>query len=174
MKKLLLVFTVLFLSITAFAQLNKDDKNPTNRDDTSILPDTHLGKGILPPQVSTEFLNRNPEIEHAEWIQDGENYIATFEKDGENVRSEFNYDGTWIGDFSAVDEHDIPAAVKQQLDSDFQEYTITESYKVETDEGVHYHFLVSDGNDENAVRFDAEGNQVEIAESMNNEKKDDQ
>jgi len=170
MKKLTYITAAFFLcSITVFAQLNTNEQITTNRDDSDLLPDTHLGKEILPPQVSTGFLNRNPEIKHANWAQDGENYIVTYEREGETMLSKYNYDGTWTGDFSPIEKDDVPDAVSQQLERDYQEHQIEEAFKVETEEGVHYQFVVSDETGENSIRFDAEGNQVEIGESMNNE-----
>jgi uncharacterized protein YxeA len=159
------ILLVVFLQTIAVGQ--------NNRSETSLIPETPLQEDQLPPQVSSEFQINNPEVKHATWTQNGENYVATFESEGAVVRSEYNYDGTWIGNFHPVDEAEIPAAVKKQLDKNYQGQQIEEAYKVETQEGIHYQFSVSDGEQENYIRFDPDGNQVEIAESMNNEKMED-
>lgn len=173
MIKLIITGLLSFFSFIVYAQVNNNDETTHTSEETSLLPDTHLGKEILPPQVSTGFLNRNPEIEHAKWSQDGENYAATFEKEGTTIRSEYNYDGTWIGDFTVIEKSEVPSAVIQQVEHDYQNKNIEDIYKVETEDGVLYQFSLSNGADENIVRFDNEGNQVEIGESLNNKKMDD-
>jgi hypothetical protein len=170
-----LIFTFAFICCfqLGFAQIDNPEDTTTSPIGSSLDPDTPLQEDQLPPQVASGFHNRNPEIEHATWYQNGENYAATFEKGGETLRSEFNYDGTWIGDYRNIDETEIPGPVKQQLDKDYQGYQIEEAFSVETEEGIMYQFSVSDGMQENTLRFDSEGNEVEIAESMNNKKMED-
>lgn len=157
MRYFLIVFLTIF-SFTTFAQTGEP-----------LLQDTPLREDQLPPQVSSQFQKHNPEIEHATWTQEGENYAASYEKEGKNIRSEYNYDGTWIGDFRPIDMSEVPSAVIQQVEEEFSDYQIQETYSVETEEGRLYQFLVSDGTDENSIRFDEDGNQVEIGESLDNE-----
>lgn len=174
MMKLLLVAGFLtFFSVTAFAQLNKADTTGHTTPHNNLLPDTHLGKGILPPQVSTGFLDRNPEIEHATWEQDGENYIANFEKDGKKMRTKYNYDGTWIADFILIDISEVPEVITKKVETEHNNKNVEEVYKLESEDGIRYQLSVSDGTEETSLRFDEEGNEVEIAEDTNTENVND-
>ncbi len=172
MKKYFLPF-LFCISFNLSAQINEMGDLALDEDKESLLFDVPLREENLPPQVSSQFHDKYPAIEQATWTQNGENYAATFNHNGQAVRSEYNYDGAWIGDFTVIDLEKVPEAVKNQFSETLQGYDVQEAFEVKTEEGTLYQFLVSDGDQQESVRFDEEGKQVEIAESMDNAVKEE-
>lgn len=84
-----------------------------------------------PDAVKKTFQAKYPGENEPDWHKDDHgNYESHFKIDGIKYRADFNADGSWIETETNIDESDLPKAIKERIENDF-DGKITEIEKVE-------------------------------------------
>lgn len=93
-----------------------------------------------PEAVKTSFQQKYPGENDPDWhTDDNGNFESSFKKDGKSYRADFTPEGKWVETERSVDLEDLPKAVKQRIESDFEGEDITEIEEVQhADKGLFY------------------------------------
>jgi hypothetical protein len=147
MKKILLLILVLISSINfSFAQEKK------------------IKAALVPESVLNGYKEKLKKLEVKNWYQDGDMYSAVYDKGENTYRAVFNSDGKWIKTSTKIKESQVSGAVKKSIkNTEWSDWKISESYKVETPE---YKKLIElhmkKGKETKVLSFDPAGKAVDI------------
>lgn len=147
MKKILLLIVVLISSINfSFAQEKK------------------IKAALVPESVLNGYKEKLKKLEVKNWYQDGDMYSAVYDKGENTYRAVFNSDGKWIKTSAKIKESHVSGAVKKSIkNTEWSDWKISESYKVETPE---YKKLIElhmkKGKETKVLSFDPAGKAVDI------------
>jgi hypothetical protein len=116
-----------------------------------------IPKSQVPSLVLNAFQTKFANATDVEWELKGDDYKAEFEI------GKRNHD-VWIDKSGNIKKHkedfpksDLPAAVKQKLESEFSNYKIDDADKVEVDGKVYYQIELDGNNEERKILFSADG-----------------
>ena len=119
-------------------------------------------KENVPETVKSAFSKKFPTITKVKWEKEKEGeWEGSFKMEKKEYSANFAEDGTWLETEFEISKKDIPALVKQTLDSQFSEYSIEESEQSETSHGIAYEFELEKGDIELEVAIDASGKVIE-------------
>ncbi|HKR06011.1 MAG TPA: PepSY-like domain-containing protein [Bacteroidia bacterium] len=147
MKKIFLLIVVLISSINfSFAQEKK------------------IKAALVPESVLNGYKEKLKKLEVKNWYQDGDMYSAVYDKGENTYRAVFNSDGKWIKTSAKIKESQVSGAVKKSIkNTEWSDWKISESYKVETPE---YKKLIElhmkKGKETKVLSFDPAGKAVDI------------
>ncbi len=111
MKNTVVLFTLLFISITASCQTRSSKEVP------QVVLDAFEFK--YPGEKDPDF-----ELDdHGYWE-------AHFKKDGEKYRADFHADGTWRETENSIKDKEIPKAIQEAIEKEFPDRTIQEAEHV--------------------------------------------
>lgn len=86
----------------------------------------------VPKAVKDSFQAKYPDEDDPDWHKDKNgNFEANFKKKKFHYRADFNPEGKWIETERSMDEEELPEAVKERLDTDFEGIKIIEIEEVE-------------------------------------------
>ena len=117
----------------------------------------------VPPAVLNAFQGKYASVKAVKWEMKGELYKAEFKVDkrGHDV---------WIDKKGKITKHkediskkDLPAAIQQQITSEFKAYKLDDADKIETDGKVFYQVELDGTTDDRKVLFSADGKVQENA-----------
>lgn len=113
----------------------------------------------VPQKVKDTFAMKFPNATEVEWDEESDTeWEAEFDLDGKEYSSNFMNDGTWVETEYEVSESDIPKAVLDAMNTDFEGYEVEDIEFTETKDGKAYEFSIEKGEDELEVIIDAQGN----------------
>lgn len=147
MKKILLLIVLLIVSFNfSFAQEKK------------------IKAALVPESVLNGYKEKLKKLEVKNWYQDGDMYSAVYDKGENTYRAVFNSDGKWIKTSAKIKESQVSGAVKKSIkNTEWSDWKISESYKVETPE---YKKLIElhmkKGKETKVLSFDPAGKAVDI------------
>ncbi len=111
-----------------------------------------------PTEVTTAFSQKFPTAKKVTWDKENETeWEAEFKVDGKEFSANFTSEGIWKETEYEISEAEIPAAVKQTLNSEFADYKIEESEVSETVAGKVYEFALEKGESELEVGIAPDG-----------------
>jgi len=98
-------------------------------------------KQTAPENVVKAFSQKFPDAQKVKWDKENETeWEAEFKFNGEEYSANFSTDGVWKETEHEIEKSEIPANVKQTLDSEFAGYKIEEAEISETAESTVYEF----------------------------------
>lgn len=87
--------------------------------------------GQTPEAVKKTFQAKYPGENDPDWHLDSNGYYEShFKIDGVKYRADFNADGSWIETETNIDKKDLPKAIREKIENDF-DGKISEIEKVE-------------------------------------------
>lgn len=137
MKNLLIVIAVAsFFVLNACAQKAKD----------------------VPANVQNTFSQKFPTATKVKWEKENDKeWEAEFKLDGKEYSANFNLEGKWLETEHEIKTTEIPAVVKNTLDTEFEGYKIEEPELIENADGTFYEFELEKGKIEIEVQIDSKG-----------------
>lgn len=87
---------------------------------------------------------------NVEWTLKQNFTIASFVRDGRKVEVFFNTDGDFVATTTPVDIEEVPAFVKKIIQSKYNDFTVTETFKLKSYDETSY-FLSVENNEEKIV-----------------------
>jgi len=115
----------------------------------------------VPGKVKTAFDQKFPNAKKVKWDKENSSeWEAEFKMNGKEYSANFASDGTWKETEYEIKRSDIPAAVKQTLDSDFAAYDLEEAEISETANGRVYEFDLEKDETDMEVAISPDGKVV--------------
>jgi hypothetical protein len=111
----------------------------------------------VPPAVVSAFQGKFASVTEVKWEKKGDVYKAGFKVDkrGHDV---------WIDKTGKITKHkedfpkkDLPAAIQQQITSEFKAYKLDDADKIEVDGKIFYQIKLDGATDDRKVLFSADG-----------------
>ena len=98
------------------------------------------------------------------WMQDEDTYIAVFERGEAKYKASFTSDGKWTQTATKVKEEAVSGAVKKAIkNTEWKDWKLSESYKVETPEYKKLFVLhLKKGKEKKILSFDPTGKAIDI------------
>ena len=112
-----------------------------------------------PQKVKDIFAQKFPNATDVEWEKESDTeWEARFKLNGKEYSSNFMQDGTWVETEYEVSESDIPQAVLDAINTNFEGYEVEDIELTETKDGKAYEFSIEKDGDEVEVIIDSSGN----------------
>jgi hypothetical protein len=146
-KNILFVLTIIFLTVNnSFAQEKK------------------IKAALVPESVLSGYKEKYKKLEVKDWYQDGDNYIAVFDKGEGTYRATFSGDGKWTQTSTKIKEAQVSGAAKKSIkNTEWNDWKIGDCYKVETPEYKKlFEIHLKKGKDKKILSFDPTGKAVDI------------
>ena len=145
-----MVAVVAVFSLAACAQKNKD----------------------VPEKVKISFNQKFPDATRIKWDKENaKEWEAEFKMNGKEYSANFSTSGTWKETGYKIEKSEIPADVKNTLDTEFNGYKIEEAYVSKTVEGKVYEIQLRFGETNIEVVITPDG---KIARKQDNEEGDEE
>lgn len=147
MKHILLIGVVIISSFNfAFAQEKK------------------IKEALVPQSVIDSYKEKYKKLEVKSWLQDSDNYAAVFDKGENTYKATFTTDGKWLQTSTKVKEAAVSGAVKKSIkNTEWKDWKIGESYKVETPEYKKLFVLhMKKGKEKKILTFEPTGKAVDV------------
>jgi hypothetical protein len=85
--------------------------------------------------AKASFKQQYPQATSVEWSEDANGYYeASFEQDGEKYRADYTKEGAWVETENSLKYKDLPKAVQEAIESDYDKDEITEIEQVDNAE----------------------------------------
>lgn len=111
-----------------------------------------------PTEVTTAFSQKFPTAKKVKWDKENETeWEAEFKMNGKEFSANFTSEGIWKETENEISEAEIPLAVKQTLESEFNGYKIEESEISITKDGKVYEFALEKDESELEVGIAPDG-----------------
>lgn len=146
MKKILLVITFIFPVIFSNAQEKK------------------IKADLVPESVLNAYKEKYKKLEVKSWYEEEKYYAAVFDKGESTFKAFFMNDGTWTRTVTKVKSEAVSGAVKKSIkNTEWKEWKIDESYKVETPEHKKlFELHMKKGKEKKILTFDPTGKAIDI------------
>ena len=116
-----------------------------------------IQQGDVPAAVLEAVKKKYPDVSMVEWkLKDGE-YCAEFKIDKRGHDVWLDKNGVIKKLKQDISKNDLPATVKQKLDTDFKTFTIEDADKIEKDGKVYFQVKLKSGTQERTVLLTSEG-----------------
>lgn len=121
-------------------------------------------KGQVPEEVKSSFQEKYPGENDPDWHKDQNgNYESQFKKDGDHYRADFSPDGNWIETEQSIDEDDLPKAIKEVLEEEYDKFKIVEVELVNHhSKGMFYDVELKDDGEKIDIEFKENGEIINI------------
>tara|TARA_R110001583_G_scaffold132606_3_gene284593 strand:+ start:328 stop:762 length:435 start_codon:yes stop_codon:yes gene_type:complete len=115
-------------------------------------------KSQTPDAVKKTFQSKYPGEDDPDWEKDSNgNYESHFKIDGVKYRADFKPDGSWIETETSIDKKDLPDAIRNKIENDF-DGEISEIEKVDHhSKGLFYDVEFKQKGKNKDVEFKADG-----------------
>ncbi|MEP7168924.1 MAG: PepSY-like domain-containing protein [Bacteroidota bacterium] len=147
MKKILLLIVVLLTSFNfSFAQEKK------------------IKAALVPESVLNGYKEKLKKAEVNNWYQDGDMYLASYDKGENTYKATFNADGKWIKTTTKIKESQVSASIKKAIkNTEWKDWKMSECYKVETPEYKKlYELHMKKSKEVKVLSFDPAGKALDI------------
>jgi hypothetical protein len=137
MKKIILIFSAILITINAFAQ-------------------------TPPAKVKAAFNGKYPKATKVSWGKESaKEWEAEFTLNGSKVSANFSQDGTWVETERMIPISALPKQVEQAIDKQYPKWKISSADKTETARnGVVYEVGIKSGSHKKEVIFKEDGTPV--------------
>ncbi len=130
-------------------------------------------KSTVPGNVKAAFLQKFPTVKKVSWDKENDTeWEAEFKMNGQEYSANFSSEGVWMETEYEINKKDIPTAVKQTLDSEFNGYDIEEAEISETTQGKVYEFALEKSDTDMEVAISPEGNVMKKEMKAENDNED--
>jgi Putative beta-lactamase-inhibitor-like, PepSY-like len=119
---------------------------------------------LVPESVLNGYKEKYKKLEVNTWYQDGDMYLAAFDKGENTYKAVFNSDGKWIKTSAKIKEAQVSTTVKKSIkNTEWSDWKIHECYKVETPEYKKlFELHLKKGKETKVLSFDPAGKAVDI------------
>ncbi len=154
MKNLFLMFAVVAMfSLNACAQKSKE----------------------VPAKVKTSFNQKFPDATRIKWDKENaKEWEAEFKMNGKEYSANFSTEGTWKETEYEIENSEIPAAIKNTLDTEFKGYKVEEAEVSKTVEGKVFEIQLEKGDKEIEVAISPDGKIVKKEAKKKNKEEGDE
>ena len=130
----------------------------------SYSQEKKIKEALVPQSVLDGYKEKYKKLEVSNWLQDGEKYLAVFDKGESTFKASFTSDGKWLQSSTKVKEESVSGAVKKAIkNTEWKDWKISESYKVETPEYKKLFVLhMKKGKEKKILTFDPTGKAMDI------------
>ncbi|MCF6185068.1 MAG: PepSY-like domain-containing protein [Bacteroidales bacterium] len=130
-------------------------------------------KENIPVKVKTTFSQKFPNAKKVKWDKEGKSeWEAEFKMNGKEYSANFAVDGTWKETEHEIQKSEIPAIVKNTINTEFAGYKIKEAEISETVEGKVYEFELRKEKTETEVAVSPTGKVVKKESKKENDEED--
>jgi hypothetical protein len=97
-------------------------------------------KSQVPEAVEIAFKEKYPGENDPDWEKDRNgNFESSFKIDGKKYRADFSPEGKWIETERSLKKKDLPKAIEEKLEKDFDDFDIVEIEEVQhSTKGLFY------------------------------------
>lgn len=128
---------------------------------------------VVPEKIKTSFAQKFPEASKVKWDKENASeWEAEFMMGGKEYSANYSSAGEWMETEYEIEESEIPADVKANLEKEFSGCKITESEISETATGKVYEFELKISGEIMEVSMDLSGNVLKKEEAKENDKED--
>ena len=126
----------------------------------------------VPNKVKKAFEQKFPNASKVSWDKENASeWEAEFKMNGEEFSANFKQDGTRLETEYEIEKSELPASVKQALNSEFKGYDIEEAEMSETVDGKMYEFELEKGERSLEVSISPQG-EIQKHEVMERDEED--
>jgi hypothetical protein len=149
------VFFILFtLLISCSSTANDLSENKEVNTDTKIEKES----GDIPDAVLKNFKAKYPNANSVKWEKDEDIFVVEFILDGQEYEAEFDKTGKWLETEKEIKIGDLPEAIQKVLNTKFSAYEVGEAEYVETaDYGIIYDVVIEKRDKEIEIYFYPDG-----------------
>ncbi len=149
------VFLILFALLIGCSNAANDLlENKEFDTDTKI----EKGSGDIPDAVLKNFKAKYPNANSVKWEKDEDIFVIEFILDGQEYEAEFDKTGKWLETEEEIKIGDLPEAIQKVLNTKYSGYEIGEAEYVETaDYGIIYEVVIEKGDKEIEIYFYPDG-----------------
>ena len=127
----------------------------------------------VPAKIKAAFVQKFPTAKKAKWDKENATeWEVEFKMNGEEYSANFTSNGVWKETEYEIEKSDIPAAVKQTLDKEFNGYDMEEAEISETSEGKVYEFALEKDDTDMEVAISPDGSIVKKEVKKENDEED--
>ena len=128
----------------------------------------------VPAKVKAAFTQKFPTAKKAKWDKENATeWEVEFKMNGKEYSANYTSDGVWKETEYEIKKSDIPAAVKQTLNKEFNGYDMEESEISETPEGKVYEFALEKNDKDLEVAIAPNGTVVKKEGKKENDEEND-
>ena len=111
--------------------------------------------GDIPDVVLQNFQAKYPHANAVKWEKEGGIFNVEFILDGQEYEAEFDKTGKWLETEKEINISDLPQAIQKVLNTRYSGYEIEEAEYVDTAEyGIIYEVVIAKGDKEIEIYFD--------------------
>ena len=116
----------------------------------------------VPNNIAAMFQTKYPDAKDVEWKKEEDSWEAEFKLNDKNYEAEFSLEGTWEKTEYDILQSELPAEIKEKLQSEFADYSVLEAEHYEMSNGDKYEIKMQKGGNIQKVEFDTEGNIIKV------------
>ncbi len=117
----------------------------------------------IPSNIQASFQAKYREAVNVHWVIKEDRYKIRFEQGGEEMFAYYDRRGHWIKSFTKLTQKELPKAISQYLDSQYNSHELAKFYLKDTPNGTFYLLAVKKDQKYIWLEFDLEGN-VQISQ----------
>lgn len=123
-----------------------------------------IKEALVPESVLNAYKEKYKKLPVNAWMQSEEGYMAVFEKGEGKYKATFSNDGVWKQTSTKVKDEAVSGAVKKAIkNTEWKDWKMEESYKVETPEFKKLFVLhMKKGKEKKILSFDPTGKAIDI------------
>ncbi|NOX86420.1 MAG: hypothetical protein GXO86_10745 [Chlorobi bacterium] len=112
----------------------------------------------VPEKIKAAFNQKFPGAKEVDWDMEKNNvWEAEFEMNEKEMSATFDQNGKWLETETEIEEDELPAAVKETLNSQFKDYEVDEAEYVESPETSGYEIELEGNKKEFEVLIGKDG-----------------
>lgn len=128
----------------------------------------------LPENVKKEFAKKYPSAQSVKWDSESPNeWEAEFKMEGKKMSACFDNSGKWIESETEISENELPAAVLNTLNTEFQGYKKGPVEILESPETKGFELTLKKGESSLEVVLDNSGKIIKKTEAKEEDEKDE-
>jgi hypothetical protein len=140
----------------------------------SLISFSAYSQKNLPENVKKEFAKKYPAAQSVKWDSESANeWEAEFKMDGKKMSACFDNSAKWIDSETEISEKELPAAVANTLNKDFQGYKKGLIEIFESPEMKGFELTLKKGESSLEVVFDNSGKTIKKTEAKEEDEKDE-
>ena len=127
-----------------------------------------------PSSVSNTFASKFKNAEKVKWdMEEADEWEAEFMMNGKESSASFDLSGKWLETETEIKENELPAAVKNTLDSQYAGYKIEESESIESPDFTGYEIALENKEKYVEVQVTPNGKLTVKTEMNENDEEED-
>lgn len=130
----------------------------------SFAQEKKIKEALVPESVLKAYKEKYKKLPVNAWMQEEDMYHAVFEKGEGKYKATYTSDGKWTQTSTKIKEEAVSGAVKKAVkNTEWKDWKLSESYKVETPEFKKLFVLhLKKGKEKKILSFDPTGKAIDI------------